>query len=793
MNPRSVWIYIRRHKRQAGLLLGLSLIVTVGLYALVGLVWGVFVDPGRMAYMCFSEFSLVTPTFLKNSPDPALHSQLDSNPDIAKIIPSKFIRVQLAGMIPGQGFQFDLIALLEADTTYLLERFGATLVEGRLLRPGAAELVLTEDLANMLDVKVGDSYIVKSFEFYVGMETAPDPTPFVLVGILNSDIELGLLSLAFLNRHNQFRQLPERLIVVAQEGHKNDVDHYLRSEILSTESDVMTHEMLNKRILNEALPGLIMLFPVVLLVSVAFSLMIVGINYLANIQRMPEFGILHAVGLSKRWLINRLTKETTVLALTGWLLGILCGFAALYLLKLTVFADGGYDLNYPLWLPIGFSSPVPLVITGFTFLMVRRLLTRLDTVSIIERRELGQEANQQKSVLRSSTKPLTAITYYRRHQRRVVLTVSAMGLMILSIVLFLFTLAIGSDAKEPFLDYLKHVSIVRSAEVVESLDPDVFSQIKDHPAVDRVIPLAPRFSMLSVYIPPFNNINASPFGIYAADMNFLVELFGLELLVGRLPQPGTNEVVIPESLARNRRLEVGDVIGDPNDPAYPNAPSLETEFVITGIFAQPTTLEGGSGLGFLSLEYLENQEAYDIPAISSLMVVPKAGAKALLDDWLLEELAGENISVLTYHQEIARIQNQVQQDLGSIVLLEALIVTVAAIGLAVLNHFFIAQRRSEFGLLHAIGYTCKQLIGCVFWETSLMIALAWSISAILALSSMGLVHMAIFEPRGLNFDLFNFTPWFYTLPIPVFVLVITTVTTAWTLAKVDAVSIIEQR
>ena len=75
---------------------------------------------------------------------------------------------------------------------------------------------------------------------------------------------------------------------------------------------------------------------------------------------------------------------------------------------------------------------------------------------------------------------------------------------------------------------------------------------------------------------------------------------------------------------QNRDLEVGDVIGDPDHPACPNAPSLDTTFVISGIFAQPTAAQNGSGLGFISLEFLDSQETFDIPDIPPLIVVPKA-------------------------------------------------------------------------------------------------------------------------------------------------------------------------
>ena len=47
MNPLSARTFYARHKRHAALLLGLSVVVTVGLYSLVALVWAVFVDSPR--------------------------------------------------------------------------------------------------------------------------------------------------------------------------------------------------------------------------------------------------------------------------------------------------------------------------------------------------------------------------------------------------------------------------------------------------------------------------------------------------------------------------------------------------------------------------------------------------------------------------------------------------------------------------------------------------------------------------------------------------------------------------
>jgi ABC-type lipoprotein release transport system permease subunit len=483
------------------------------------------------------------------------------------------------------------------------------------------------------------------------------------------------------------------------------------------------------------------------------------------------------------------------LALVGWLVGIALSWLILYLLKVAYFAPRGHVLSFVAWVPLLYALPIPAAVVGFTFVSLRRTLSRLDPVAVVERGELSQEEGRKSrgTATASSPQPLAAATFYKRHRRRAVLMVSGMSLVILAVVLIIFALSVGADAEEPLLGYLSRLSIVRSPGIVQSLDRGVVMRVTAHPAVERVIPVAPRSHLLGASIPPFFGGDASPFGVYAEDMAYLIELYGLELKEGNLPRPGTNEIVIPETLAQNRDLEVGDVIGDPERPAYPGAPTLETEFVISGIFAQPTDPKEETWLGFVSLEFLETYEPFPLPEVLPLIVVPKEGQKKVLDDWLENELAGSSASVLTQRQQVARVRQNAQNQMLSMALLEGLIAVIAATGLAVLNYVFISQRQAEFGVLHALGLGRRHLVGRVLGETAFTTGIAWGLSAVIALIGMLILRFAVFAPRGLTFDLFNITPWLYTLPIPLAVLAVTTGTTAWTLAKLDPIAIIERR
>ena len=223
---------------------------------------------------------------------------------------------------------------------------------------------------------------------------------------------------------------------------------------------------------NEYLDGLVMLVPIVIIATTAFALVIVIVNWIALSRRLPELGISHALGHSKKWLIRRLTMETATLASVGWAMGIGLSWLVLYILKVTLFVPQGHDLPIIQLSALGLV-PLPMAVSGFTFIGVRRILSRLDPVAIVERGAQSQEGDQKRGLTasKSSPKPLASATFYKRHRRRAVLLVSAMSLMIMAVVLAIFTLAVSFDAQEPGLGYLSQLSIVRSSGVGEGLDP----------------------------------------------------------------------------------------------------------------------------------------------------------------------------------------------------------------------------------------------------------------------------------------------------------------------------------
>jgi len=236
---------------------------------------------------------------------------------------------------------------------------------------------------------------------------------------------------------------------------------------------------------------------------------------------------------------------------------------------------------------------------------------------------------------------------------------------------------------------------------------------------------------------------------------------------------------------------VGDTIGRPvqeSDEADPLiSDDIPTEMVVVGLLS-PDDL----WLGLASFEYLESHELTSSRPVH-LLVLPAEGRKDELDAWLEESVASAQTDVDTYGTQRRQFQQLTQSMLLLFAAVESIIALVAAIALAALNYIFFAQRREEFGTLHALGRSRPWLVLRTVKETGSAVAVAWLIGAAVCVAGLVCAQATIYAPRGLSLDFFNPVPWLFTLPIPLAVIVVGAGTIARTLSRLDPVAVIERR
>jgi ABC-type lipoprotein release transport system permease subunit len=543
------------------------------------------------------------------------------------------------------------------------------------------------------------------------------------------------------------------------------------------------------------------------LAAIAAALVVGIVHRIAITHRLPELGLLYAAGYGKRRLVRRLVLEIAVIAGVGWAIGLLCEYAFAFLLSETFFAAQGLSMNVADPTLLLYTLPTPLVVVAWITVSVNRTLNRLDPVAIIERGELSIEnvGSREQKVRgkkqrkeRSSPRPLSSWTFFLRHRRRSMLLLVAIGLMVLGVALPRFINTVQNDSMLPgYLSYTSHATIISPGFTYREIPPDIVAQIRTHPTVAHVIPVKPMSMVTNV--PMYGEL--APMPVYAVreqDLPILLDVYGLRLGEGELVQPRSDRVVLTSALARNRNLALGDEIGHPVN----ERDGMPTELTVVGLLesTRPALVERAGydlpplprWVGFASYEYVDSHERY-AGTPTHMLVVPVKGRDSEMETWLRETIASPHVEIETLDTSYRRWQGLVQisqtiADIGIIIL------TVAAgLALTILNYIFFAQRRDEFGTLHAVGYSRAALLARALQESVSITAVAWLIGAAICIVGVLCFQTYVYTPVGTSVDLANPTPWLFTLPIPLAVIAASAGTIAWALSRLDPVTIIERR
>jgi ABC-type antimicrobial peptide transport system permease subunit len=124
---------------------------------------------------------------------------------------------------------------------------------------------------------------------------------------------------------------------------------------------------------------------------------------------------------------------------------------------------------------------------------------------------------------------------------------------------------------------------------------------------------------------------------------------------------------------------------------------------------------------------------------------------------------------------------------------QSIIALMAALALAGLNYIFVTQRQAEFGVLNALGFGRLQLVWRVAREPLFTTGVAWLVGLVGCTVILAYLQYGLYAPSGLRLDFFNLTPWLFTMPVPMAVLVVSAGAVGWALYRLDPVVIIERR
>jgi ABC-type lipoprotein release transport system permease subunit len=380
VNPLSVGTYYRRHRRR-----GLTLVAVMALMIL-GVAFPVFffspVTEVQKPFMLnYLRYASEVRSGLGNAVDPGVTAQIQAHPAVERVVPTTLLELAIS-VPPVSESLVTIYGVSEQNLPYLVDLFGLKLQAGRLPRPHSNEIVLSGSLAMNRELGVGDAIGRPANE-----RDREIPTEMIVVGILTGgDTALGFASSEYLESHERYRTRSPHLLVIPVEGRKAELDHWLEENVDSTRTLVETYdERLNN--FQQATRNLLFLLVSVEGIIAAVAVIALAVlNYVFFTQRRGEFGILHAVGHSRPWLLLRTTKETLGVVVAAWLLGAAMCLVSLLYGQANIYAPAGLSLDLANLTPWLFTLPIPMAVVAASTGTISRMLRKLDPVSIVERR-----------------------------------------------------------------------------------------------------------------------------------------------------------------------------------------------------------------------------------------------------------------------------------------------------------------------------------------------------------------------------------------------------------------------
>lgn len=275
-----------------------------------------------------------------------------------------------------------------------------------------------------------------------------------------------------------------------------------------------------------------------------------------------------------------------------------------------------------------------------------------------------------------------------------------------------------------------------------------------------------------------------PFAVIAlnsGDMSIYLKRQGTRSLTGRMPKSGEPESIISRPVATNLGLSIGDVmLGPEKDSAY-----SPRQVKVVGI------AETDRWLMLTDFDYIA--ENHFPPVDLAILLTKDPALQRTFDIWAEKKLKGQRAQVFAYHlieKETKEMFGTLYKILNAVI---AILVLVITIMMGMLMNIYQSQRLVEFGLLQAIGHTKNALLKRVLTEAVLFISVGWIFGLGAAQLLLQGLKRNLMDPKGFGLNTGDIVAFYYTIPIPVSILLVAVATIVIRFRNFDPVAVVERR
>lgn len=366
--------------------------------------------------------------------------------------------------------------------------------------------------------------------------------------------------------------------------------------------------------------------------------------------------------------------------------------------------------------------------------------------------------------------------YFLSNKRR---CIAIMLIIIISIfAIYLVSTLVESifrTAEESNINALSKFSIVNTTGNELGISEADWKEINSNPAISNVYNAYVETTYINNI---FGETTALMLYVSEEDLQSLFNYCGYVLEHGKMPSKNAYEIIVHEDMLKNRGLKLEDEF-EANSGTYK----------IVGTYK-------GEGISAFGIKNHSVDQLADIGAdIDNIhfagIILPKDNISSM--NSYLDNLNKDKIDI----SSASIIKEKFDEQTKSINMIMTLIILVvvvsisAAIGV-VLSTLY-SNRIDEFGIMNAIGYSKKRIIGKVSKEVICLIFLAWIFGIVVSILVLNIVNQNIFVPMGQSMNIFNNNSFLYTIFSLFAILIISLFPTIIKLTKSDLISVIEGR
>jgi ABC-type antimicrobial peptide transport system permease subunit len=372
-------------------------------------------------------------------------------------------------------------------------------------------------------------------------------------------------------------------------------------------------------------------------------------------------------------------------------------------------------------------------------------------------------------------RPLSIFNYYRNNLKKLLTVFIAVSLSVF--LLYILQMIIYSSFRteyQAFVEPQKYYSIfIRNENYIEE---ELVESIKEQKSTDYIMPFLYFYTNITY---TFGETGTRILSLNTEDMRLLMSAARLKLIQGRFPVPGSDEIILHKLVAKNKGLKVGDKIGS----------SLNRKEVFVGEHKIVGIIDGTPIISFNSLESWIQTYNLD-PYKYGLLVIPKKGRLDELNKYI-DSLPYQGLEIRTLNSVTSQNTQSSSNIETLLTVINIIVITIVSLCVGFLCYIYFYQRRKEFGLLNAVGFTRQRIINRAFAEVSGINAAGFFAGILLALLCGLVLDILLFNPKGQLLVLWDFSYLTRVLCIPIFVSLFSVIPIWRMLKKLDPIAIIE--